>query len=156
MGTYSFYLATRGGAAECKINWSAMNTDVLFKCRVLERCYLQALTLEAVAKEFNESKLFGYLDYDLVSALFEFNRHLVPVPGTVATASAHGPRIYYSYEGSNTAYGLEFHPGTETLKLLCFDYNHLLSQDWSWEEYHKITESLPDRDGWELEELGSE
>jgi hypothetical protein len=45
---------------------------------------------------------------------------------------------------------------TDTLKLLYFDYNHLLSDDWTWEEYRKITESLPDRDGWELEELGSE
>ena len=147
MGTYSFFLATRGGAADCQIDWSAMDTEILFKSRVLERCHLEAATLEDVAKEFNESKLFSYLDYDLISALLEFNQHL---RGQVV------PRIYFSWEGGNRAYGLEFHPGAGRLTLLSFNYSHLLSTNWSWEEYRGVLENLPDRVGWEREELGSE
>lgn len=149
MGTYTFYLTTRNNADEYIIDWDSMDTYVIFKFRPFERCYKEKTTLQEVAKEFNESKLFGYMSWDLTDALFEFNRHIKPN----INSKNPPPILYFSWEGANCLFALEFFPGKEKIHILRYDYDHLLSKDWSWEEYHKVINSLPDLDGWEYEEL---
>ena len=147
MGTYTFYLKTKNNAEEFLIDWNSMNTDIIFKFWPLKRCYKNKFTLQEVAEEFNESKLFGYFTYDLKSALYEFNLNIIP------NINNKNPISYYSWEGDNSAYALEFFPGTEKIHILRYDYNHLLSKDWTWEEYHKVLNNVPDLDGWEYEVL---
>ena len=139
MGTYTFYLTTKN-------NWDSMDTDIIFKFRPFERCYKEKTTLQEVAEEFNESKLFGYFSTDLIDALYEFNRHIISNKNSP-------PILYYSWEGANWVYALEFFPGLEKIHILKYDYDHLLSKDWTWEEYHKVLNSIPDLDGWEYEVL---
>lgn len=60
MGTYTFYLTTRGNASSYKINWSTVNVDTIRNFRPLARAYEKRCnSLQEVAEEFNESKLFG-------------------------------------------------------------------------------------------------
>ncbi len=120
-----------------------MDKDVIFQSRVLQRCYNKSETLEDVANEFAESKLFGYLSHELINALIEFNLHLQPY-------GCH-PRIYFDYEGDDAAMGLEFIPGTDVLNLLRYDYRHLLS---TYNNNRKaIIHSTPERGGWVVEQL---
>lgn len=59
-------------------------------------CYESGLkNLQEVAERLNE---------DLIQALVEFNRHLVPY--------GKNPSIFFSYEGDDYIYALEFIPGT--------------------------------------------
>lgn len=149
MGTYTFYLTTRNNAEEYIIDWDSMNTEVIFKFRPLESAYKEKTTLQEVAEEFNESKLFGYMSWDLTDALFEFNRHIKPIINNTNPP----PILYFTWEGANWLYALEFFPGKEKIHILRYDFEHLLSKDWTWEEYSKVTNSLPDQDGWECEVL---
>jgi len=142
MGTYSFYVTSRNNAKDCKIDWSKMSTDIIFQSRVLQRCYNKSETLEDVAKEFDESKLFGYLTPALIEALIEFNLHLQP--------NGCHPRIYFDYEGDDIAMGLEFVPGTTVLNILRYDYRHLLS---TYNNTKAIVHSTPERAGWVVEQL---
>ena len=144
MGTYSFYLTSRNNAKDCKINWAAMDKNKIFKSYVLQNSYESTTTLEEVAKNFDESKLFGYMTQEFIEALIEFNKNLVPY-------GCH-PKIYYDYEGSNDLVGLEFIPGTEYINIINCSYNHLLQYATD-DEYDGIVKSLPDSSGWHSKRL---
>jgi hypothetical protein len=140
MGTYSFFISSRGNAELCKVDWESIDSDLLFNSSVLKRCYKEAVTLEDVANQFNESKLFGYLTDGFIYALYEFNFHLIPYGSN--------PILYFTCEEGDVAYALEFFPGTYKIHIHKLNYAHLLSSDWSWEEYNALKPTLPDRGGW--------
>jgi len=119
MGTYSWFVSTRNNAAGCVINWDAMNTDVLFKSYVLKKCYKKTSNLQEVAEKFDESKFIGYMTDEFIAALFEFCSNLVPYDCF--------PRLYYTYEGDDNLWCLEFVPGTTAITIFTFNYAHLLS-----------------------------
>lgn len=130
MGTYSFYLTSRNNATGCKIDWKSMDTKKLFQSYTLKNCYMKMDNLEEVAKELNETKLFGYHTESLMEALDEFTRHLIPYDCF--------PRVYYEYEGGDYLICYEFIPGSH-FNVLLFDYN----------EYHyDILDTLPELKGW--------
>lgn len=143
MGTHTFYLTSRNRADECMINWQAMDTDILFRSSVLKDSYNKCLTLEEVAKKFDERKLFGYLDEELIGALLEFNQNLIPYMCQ--------PRVYFSWEGGDWCYGLEFFPGTSKVNIMRYDYGHLLIHDCY--SYRDIIGRVPDLPGWSVEQL---
>ena len=143
MGTYSFYRNSKQASA-CKINWDAVDTEILFKFRPLERAYkMRCETLEDVGKEMNESKLFGYLNWELKEAILELNRHLVPQD------PSHTPTLYFEWEGGDIAMALEFFTGTELVNVLEYDYSHLmrhnekLPSDEVFKIYTKVFEEIP-------------
>lgn len=148
MGTYSFYIGSRGNAADYEIDWESMDTDILFKFRPLERSYKKCKNLEEVGKGFNESKLFGYFDYDLIGAIYELNAFLLPLE-----LSDERPVLYYEWEGANIAYGLQFDHENDCVNQLSFDYDHLVNQQMTGEEYHQVIQGLPDLEGWEWSDL---
>jgi hypothetical protein len=148
MGTYSFYIGSRGSASDYEIDWESMDTDILFKSRVLERCYTKCKNLEEVGKEFNESKLFGYFDYDLIGAIYELNAFLLPLELTDTR-----PVLYYEWEGANIAYGLQFDHENDCVNQLSFDYDHLINQQITSDEHDAVIQSLPDLEGWEWSDL---
>lgn len=141
MGNYSWLVGTRNSVETCKIDWQAMNTDILFKDPTLKRCYKKSETLLDVAKEFDDTKFMGYLDTQCINALVEFNRHLIPYGSF--------PRIYYDYEGMNQVWALEFVPGQNYVNLLMFSYNTLITNESETrEEYLHFMDSLPEKSGW--------
>lgn len=148
MGTYSFYIGSRGSAADYEIDWESMDTDILFKSSVLERCYKKSKNLEEVGKEFNETKLFGYLDYDLIGAIYELNAYLLPLELTEQR-----PVLYYEWEGGNIAYGLQFDHENDCVNQLSFDYDHLVNQRMTTDEIYKVIEGLPDLERWGWSDL---
>ena len=149
MGTYSFYISSKN-SEDCKIDWDSMNTEVLFKFRPLERCYKKCTTLNEVGLEFNQSKLFGYLDSDVIRALYEFNAHLVDKDYDL---DLQGPTLYFEWEGGNIAYALEFIPNSNTIYHHSLDYDDLIKNNMSSDEYYAVIESLPDLDRWTFELL---
>ena len=148
MGTYSFYIGSRGSAAEYEIDWESMDTDILFKFRPLQRCYKKSKNLDEVGKAFNESKLFGYFDYDLIGAIYELNSCLLPNELTDER-----PVLYFEWEGANIAYGLQFDHENDFVNQLSFDYDHLINEKMSSEEIKKVIQRLPDLEGWEWSDL---
>jgi hypothetical protein len=148
MGTYSFYIGSRGNASNYEIDWESMDTDILFKSSVLERCYKKSKNLEEVGKEFNESKLFGHFDYDLIGAIYELNAFLLPLE-----LSDIRPVLYYEWEGGNIAYGLQFDHENDSVNQLSFDYEYLVSERLTSEEFDDVIKVLPDLDGWEWSDL---
>jgi hypothetical protein len=141
MGQYSWLIGTRNSADLCKINWAAMDTEILFKNKVLETCYTNCLTLAEVAKEFDDTKFMGYLDSTCIKALIEFNRHLIPYGSF--------PRLYYDYEGLNQVWALEFVPGQPYIHLLMFSYNNFITEESTTKEhYTTLMNSVPERAGW--------
>jgi len=149
MGTYSFYITSKN-TENCEIDWDSMNTHVLFKFKPLERCYKKCKNLNEVGLEFNESKLFGYLDSELIEALYEFNTHLVDKEYDL---ELQGPTLYFEWEGGNIAYALEFIPNSKTIYHHSFNYDDLVKKALPSDEYNKLIESLPDLDGWTFEML---
>ena len=147
MGQYSWLIGTRNAAESCKINWAAMNKDVISKSRALLECYEDSMpTLMEVAKRLDDTKLMGYLGSDLVNALVEFNKHLVPY-GSV-------PRIDYDYEGMNQVWALEFIPGESYVHLLKISYNSMIAADSDRSaDYKKLMSRLPEAPGWSVQEL---
>ena len=148
MGTYSFYRGSRGNAADYEIDWDSMDTEILFKSSRLECYYKDCKNLEEIGEAFNESKLFGYFDYDLSMAIHELNACLVPKELTEQK-----PVLYFEWEGGNIAYGLQFDHENDCVSQLSFDYDHLVSQRMTSDEYHAVITSLPDLEGWELSDL---
>lgn len=117
MGTYTFYLTSRGNASECKINWSTVDVDIISKCSRLAIAYEKRCnSLQEVAELLNESKLFGYLTYELRCALLELNSNLVPT-----SQEQEQPTVFYTWEGDNSVIALEFYPGTDKLLILSYD-----------------------------------
>jgi len=147
MGQYSWLIGTRNAAESCKINWAAMNKDVISKSRALLECYEDSMpTLMEVAKRLDDTKLMGYLGSDLVNALVEFNKHLVPYGSF--------PRIYYDYEGMNQVWALEFIPGESYVHLLKISYNSMIAADSDRSaDYKKLMSRLPEAPGWSVQEL---
>jgi hypothetical protein len=119
MGTYSWFVSTRNNAAGCAINWDAMNTDVLFKCYPLKRCYKTTSNLQEVAEMLDESKFIGYMTDEFIAALYEFCRNLVPYDCF--------PRIYYTWEGDDNLWCFEFVPGTTAITIFTFNCARILS-----------------------------
>lgn len=114
MGTYCFYFTTSNNAAGCKINWAAMNKETLKGFWRLAYAHDKDLpNLEEVAKLLDESKLIGYMDETTIAAFVEFNANLVPY--------GFQPRIYFTYEGDDHVYCLEFIPGSNGLNILEFE-----------------------------------
>lgn len=148
MGTYSFYIGSRGNAADYEIDWDSMDTDILFKSSVLNRCYKKCKNLEDVGRELNESKLFGYFDYELICAIYELNAFLLPLE-----LSDERPVLYFEWEGANIAYGLQFDHENDCVNQLTFDYNHLVNESMTSDEIHDVIESLPEMEGWEWSDL---
>jgi hypothetical protein len=143
MGTYSFYRNSKQ-ASNCKINWDSIDTETLFRFNRLQYCYEERCeTLEDVGKLLNESKLFGYLNWDIREALIELNRHLVPAD------SSHTPTLYFEWEGGDTAFALEFFTGTEMVNVLEYDYsdimkdNQKLPSDEAFKLYKKVFDEIP-------------
>lgn len=76
MGTYSFFEACAG---DCDIDWDAMDTAALFRFCCFKSIHAaRPKTCAAAGAMLDEPKLFGYMDAGLISAFYEFNRHLVP------------------------------------------------------------------------------
>lgn len=152
MGTYSFYISSRNTEG-VTIDWDSMNTEVLFKFRPLERSYKECKTLDEVGMEFNESKLFGYLDSPLIAALYEFNAHLIYADDSHADPELQGPTLYYEWEGGNIAYGLEFNPRSDVVYHHALDYGDLVRETLPFDKYYEVINSLPDLDDWEIDIL---
>lgn len=155
MGTYSFFRNSKH-ASTCKINWDSINTERLFKFRALQCAYEKRCeTLEDVGELMNESKLFGYMTWDLRDAILELNRHLVPEDGTQL------PTLYFEWEGGDVAYALEFFTGTEMVNVLKYDYSHLMRDndklpcDEVFKLYRKVFQEIVDLDvnEWSAEAL---
>jgi len=146
MGHYSWFIGARNFAEQSKINWDAVDTEILFKNKVLERCYKKSNTLFEVAKEFDDTKFMGYLDTECIEALVELNKNLIP--------NGCFPRVYYDYEGINQVWGLEFIPGEAYIHLLMFSYNDLIKTETnSKEDYDKLMNTMPERYGWTVRKL---
>jgi hypothetical protein len=151
MGTYSWFLTSRNNAEGCKVDWDAMNTAILFESYVLHDCFLHKElfpTLLEVAKRFDDTKLMGYFTEELIAALCEFNKHLVPYGSF--------PRIYYEYEGDDEVWCLEFIPGMKFVNLLRFHYGYLMpvGDEANYEEARQtILSTLPERANWRLSAL---
>jgi len=148
MGTYSFYIGSRGNAADYEIDWDSMDTETLFKSSMLECCYKDCKNLEEVGQAFNATKLFGYFNYDLTMAIHELNDHLLPLELTEER-----PVLFYEWEGGNIAYGLQFDHENDCVNQLSFDYDHLVNESMTSDEYGAVIKSLPDLDGWEWSDL---
>jgi hypothetical protein len=148
MGTYSFYIGSRGNAADYEIDWESIDTEILFKSSRLECCYKNCKNLEEIGEAFNESKLFGYFNYDLIMAIHELNAFLVPLELTDER-----PVLYFEWEGANIAYGLQFDHENDCVNQLSFDYDHLVNQRMTSEEYNQVIQGLPDLEGWEYSDL---
>lgn len=117
-----------------------MDKNKIFKSYVLERCYQKAVTLEDVARNFDESKFFGYMTQEFIDALIEFNKHLVPY-------GCH-PKIYYEFEGEDAVKGLEFIPGTDNIYILSLPYYYLYNIP-----TEELMKSSPEVDGWQRHRL---
>jgi hypothetical protein len=146
MGTYSFYRNSKQ-ASTCKINWASVDTETLFQFNRLEYCYEERCeTLEDVGKLLNESKLFGYMNWELKEAILELNRHLIP------QNASDTPTLYFEWEGGDIAMALEFFTGTELVNVLEYDYSHImrhkqnLPSNEAFELYKKVFRELPDLD----------
>jgi hypothetical protein len=146
MGTYSFFRNSKH-ATTCKINWNSVNTETLFKFSPLKRAYdKRCETLEDIGKELNETKLFGYMTSDVIDAILELNRHLVPENGTDL------PTLYFEWEGGDIAQALEFYTGTELVNSMSYDYSHLTTHvqrlpfDQVIELYNKFFQHIPTLD----------
>lgn len=119
MGTYSFFRNSKD-ASTCKIDWDSVETTNLFRSSALKRAYeKRCKTLEDVGKELDETKLFGYLNWELIGAIVELNRNLVPEDESDL------PTLYFEWEGGDIAYALEFYTGTELVNTMSYDYSHL-------------------------------
>lgn len=146
MGQYSWLIATRNNAERCMIDWQGMNTSKLFQSRVLQSSYEdkeQPKTLQEVAERFDNTKFMGYLNYAFISALIEFNKHLVSYGSF--------PRLYYEYEGTDEVWCLEFVPGTDVIHLLRYTFGHLLptGDEYKYEsDRRRVMASLPERSEW--------
>jgi hypothetical protein len=142
MGTYSFFRSSKN-ASTCKIDWDSVDTELLFRFSALQRAYEKRCeTLEDVGNEVNETKLFGYITWELKEAILELNRHLVPENDSDL------PMIFFEWEGGDIAYALEFYTGTELVNVLSYDYSHLTTNvqrlpfDEVLELYKKIFEDI--------------
>jgi hypothetical protein len=143
MGTYSFYRNSKQ-ASTCKINWDAVDTENLFLFKRLQYCYEERCeTLEDVGKLLNESKLFGYMNWELREAILELNRHLIP------QNPSDTPTLYFEWEGGDIAMALEFFTGTDLVNVLEYDYHHLmknnkkLPSNEAFKIYTKVFEEIP-------------
>lgn len=105
-----------------------MDTDKIFKFRPLKKCYTVVSNLEELAKEFNETKLFGYHTDDLMEALTELAKGLEPYNCF--------PRLYFEWEGANSMICYEFIPGSHFNVSVC-DYK----------EGDELCD-LPEKEGW--------
>lgn len=105
MGTYSFFEACAG---DCDIE----DTGVLFRFWRFECIHsARPKTCAAAGAMLVESKLFGYMDANLISAFYEFNRHLVP--------NGQKPVWIFSTEHCDDATrAVRFYPGEERVELL--------------------------------------
>lgn len=107
MGTYSFFEYSAG---DCEVDWDSMDAGVLLKFWRFEKAYDKRLQLcSEVGATLYEAKLFGYMDADLINALHEFNKHLVP--------NGQRPLWIFGYEGHNTR-ALRFYPGEHKIEIL--------------------------------------
>jgi hypothetical protein len=107
MGTYSFFDACAG---DCDIDWDAMDT-VLFQFRRFEPIHAARVkTCAEAGAMLIESKLFGYMTDDLISAFYEFNRHLVP--------NGQKPVWIFHTEHDNLTRAVRFYPGEERVEIL--------------------------------------
>ena len=127
MGTYSWYLTSRNNATSTEISWSSN----VFEHRVLIDAYDSLRTLEDVGKAFHESKLFGYLTESLMEDL----RYL----STCLIANGSFPRLYYSWEGNNDIFCIEFIPGSPIVNFYVLEDVH--GDDLS---------GIPEHSGWRL------
>lgn len=119
MGNYSWLITTRNQPENCEIDWSAMNTNLLYRHWLLEECHKEAEdvrphTLEQMAKRWHDTKFCGYFDEDYIKSLQEFCLHLKPYGSY--------PRLYYDYEGFEQLWCLEFIPGTTTVNYSVYSY----------------------------------
>lgn len=146
MRQYSFLLTTRRGADRCIIEWDTMDTDRVFKSSVLKGCYEDAKrpkTLQEVAERFDNTKLIGYIDSELLIALQELNQHLVPYGSC--------PQLYYELENTDDLWCLEFFPKNKHVRLLTYTFGHLLpieNEDEFASERRRIMATLPERTEW--------
>lgn len=124
MGTYSWYLTSRNNAAACEIKW---NTNA-YTHDVLKDAYGSLKTLEEVGKAFHERKLFGYLTGDVWEDLRYLSACLVP--------NGSFPRLYYSWEGNDDVFCIEFIPGSYNINIYVL------------EDVKDASESVPEHSGW--------
>lgn len=126
MGTYSWYLTSRNNATTCEIVWGAN----VFEHRVLKEAYDSLHTLEEVGRTFDERKLFGYLTDSLIEDLRYLSTCLVP--------NGCFPRLYYSWEGNDDVFCIEFVPGSPIVNIYVL------------EDVQDATESVPEQSGWRV------
>jgi hypothetical protein len=126
MGTYSWYLTSRNNAATCEINWDSN----IFDHGVLRDAYGSLKTLEEVGKAFHERKLFGYLTDSVWEDLRYLSASLVP--------NGCFPRLYYSWEGNDDVFCIEFVPGSPIVNIYVL------------EDVKDANESVPEHSGWQV------
>lgn len=145
MGTYSWYLTTRNNAAGCKINWTTVNTDILFKNHYLKSFYNKYDNMQELAEQLDEKKFIGYLTQDFIFALKELSKNLIPYGSF--------PRIYYEYEGDDKAYCMEFFPGTEHFNLHVCDSETNKTDNESLKLLKERLLLSPESKGWRSQEI---
>jgi hypothetical protein len=102
-----------------------MNTERLFKHWSLSDAYEmepedRPKTLADMAQLWHDTKFFGYLDDEYITALEEFCLHLKPY-------GSH-PRLYYEYEGFEMLCSMEFVPGTTDIYTAEYDFGDDLDE----------------------------
>ena len=126
MGTYSWYLTSRNNAESTQINWGPN----IFDHGVLIDAYGSLKTLEEVGKAFHERKLFGYLTDSVWEDLRYLSACLVP--------NGCFPRLYYSWEGNDDVFCIEFVPGSPIVNIYVL------------EDVKDANESVPEHSGWQV------
>ncbi len=127
MGCYSFLYHMSGNPDLCLIDWTNMEIRNL---RGYERLYSIASeekgkrpeNLSELADRLDESKLFGYFDEPMKSALIELCEHLIPykVNGIDGT-----PKLFYEVEMDGDIGILTFVPGTDQVYVSALPASYL-------------------------------
>lgn len=126
MGTYSWYLTSRNNTESTQINWGPN----IYTHDVLKEAYDSLQTLEEVGRAFDEHKLIGYLDDSVMEDLRYLSTCLVP--------NDCFPRLYYSWEGNDDVFCIEFVPGSPIVNVYVL------------EDVQDPTESVPEQSGWRV------
>lgn len=122
MGNYSYLLHTFN-CKHTQINWDIINPQL----EILngEHYFYPDDTtvlhsLDDLANELNDKKLFGYLTNTYIQILKLICRNTT---FTVENTNTKNPKIFYEYEGWDQLYYLEFYIGTERIDCGRFSFN---------------------------------
>ena len=168
MGNYSFLRAVRNNPDQCIIDWSKIDLEEPLHWRIQDMVNLpeeeRPKTLADLAeRRFDESKLFGYMTTEQKDSLGRLCKVLKPYGAN--------PRLYFTCEGTENMYCLEFIPGTGKVNAGVFnsdaiigalpkrpDYDSAEYQEWD-SMYRSVKKYLDkyciDAAGWRFERIVS-